>query len=749
MYCSDKFVSATKEYSTLDHSVAAPYIRKNFVAKNVNTAELTITGLGFYRIFINGTEITRGMLAPYISNSNDMVYYDSYDILPYLMNGQNTIGIILGNGMQNSVGGYPWDFEKTPFRSAPMLALAVELDGKVVLEADDSFKTYPSPIIEDDLRLGQKYDARAEVRNWNLPEFDDSSWGNVFPVKSPAGEKRICTARPIKVREEIKPVEIRDEGDGYVYDFGINSSGIIRLKVLAKQGQEIRIIYGEVLKEGKFYWKNISFMKKEYEGLRPYRQEDVYICKTGQNYYEPCFTYHGFRYAKVYGITREQATKSLLTMVCCNTELAVNNGYFQCSDSVLNAIQNMTINSTITNFHHFPTDCPHREKNGWTADAALSAEQTLMNFDSPVANYKEWMRNICKAQAIDGSLPGIIPTWGWGFEWGNGPAWDCVITEIPYAIYKYAGDAEAIRISKDTMIKYLNYLETRKNERGLLAIGLGDWADTDEKEGNPQAPLELTDSIYAMHIARQGAEMMQVINAEGECAYCRKFADEMCANIRKHLLDLNSMMFAGNCQTSQAMGIYYDILNNDEKKKAFQRLLELIEKKNYYISMGVLGLKVMFHVLAENGRADIAYRMITNEKRPSYGYWVKNGNTTLGENLARIESENHHFLGDVSAWFYKEICGIQYSFFNNVDERISLSPKMMDKLEFARASIHTKDGVVGLEFENRGYIAKVEVVVPLHRSATMQLPDGWEDELGRNTFKCGSGIYMIRHTQRD
>lgn len=741
MYFSNKFISAANEYSTLENSVAAPYIRKKFFAEYVNEAELTITGLGFYRVFINGTEITRGLLSPYISNSNDMVYYDNYDILPYLLDGENVIGVILGNGMQNSFGGYSWDFDKTPFRSAPMLALAIELDGAVAVESDESFKTYPSPILEDELRLGERYDARLEINNWNLPDFDDSKWKNVVFAKSPAGEKRICDVNPIRVRKAIKPVAITDEGDGYVYDFGINSTGIIRLNVCAESGQEIKIVFGEVLKDGKFYNENI--IRKYPERRRPYQQENIYVCKAGQNCYEPCFTYFGFRYAKVCGITKEQATADLLTMLCCNTEL-MQNGSFECSDEVLNAIQKMTVNSTITNFHHFPTDCPHREKNGWTADAALSAEQTMINFDSPVANYKEWLRNICKAQAANGSLPGIVPTWGWGFKWGNGPAWDCVITEIPYAVYKYSGDAEPISICKDTIIKYLNYLETRKNERGLLAIGLGDWCDTDETDGKPRAPLELTDSIYSMHIARQAAEMMKVVDAEDESAYCAKFAEEMRLNIRKHLLDLEDMTFAGNCQASQAMGIFYGILEEDEKEKAFDKLLELIKKKDFYISMGVLGLKVIFYVLSQFGRSDIAYRMITNEKRPSYGYWVKSGNTTLGETMTRIESENHHFMGDISAWFYKEICGINYSCFRNSDERIRLTPKMMDKFEYASAQFNTKDGAVGLRFENRGGYIALEIKLPAHMSAEIKLPDGWSDPLGRNAFKCGSGIYKVR-----
>ena len=154
MFLSDRFVCATKEYSQLDAPVPAPYLRREFHYDGHSAAELTITGLGFYELFINGTKITRGRLSPYISNSSQLIYYDCYDIRPYLVKGCNAIGVLLGNGMQNCFGGFVWDFDKTPYRTAPLLALALELDGQLVLEANEQFLTHPSPILEDDLRLG-------------------------------------------------------------------------------------------------------------------------------------------------------------------------------------------------------------------------------------------------------------------------------------------------------------------------------------------------------------------------------------------------------------------------------------------------------------------------------------------------------------------------------------------------------------------------------------------------------------------
>lgn len=742
MYFSDKFVTASACCTTLEKNVPAPYIRKAFFAKENSRAEVTITGLGFYKLYINGTDITRGLLSPYISNSDDMVYYDQYDISSYLIEGENVLGIILGNGMQNAFGGFVWDFDKTVHRTAPLLAVALEIDGKLVLEADESFLTCPSPILEDDLRLGEKYDARLELAGWNLPGFQDMEWKPVRRAKAPRGEKRVSTVRPIRCQKKVKPVRFWQEEDGFVYDFGINTAGTVQLRVQGKAGQKIRMVFGEILKDGRFYWENTSFIRPEYEHMRVYRQEDIYICKgSDEEFYEPSFTYHGFQYVKVYGITKEQAEESLLTMCIYHTDLDIN-GEFVCSDFVLNALQRMTVNSTLSNFYHFPTDCPQREKNGWTADAALSAEQTMLNF-APVSNYKEWLCNVCRAQAEDGSLPGIVPTWGWGFTWGNGPAWDCAITEIPYAVYKYTGDKEIIQICKGSMLKYLRYLETKKDKNGLLAFGLGDWEDPSGEGDTYQAPLLFTDSIYAMHIAGQCAKLMRVIGEDTEAVYCQTFYGQLRADIREHLLDKETMTFSGDCQTSQAMGIYYGVLNPEEEQQAFAVLEQQIHRDREQINSGVLGLKVIFHVLAAHGRADLAYDMITRENPPSYGYWVKKGNTTLEEYMQDTRSANHHFMGEISAWFYRCICGIEYDLFAAQEDRLHIRPNLFEKIEYAKAHVMTKDGRICAEFEKHGTAVVIRTEIPKNIKAVFELPYGWCDQMGRRIFTGQSGAYMV------
>ena len=492
---SGKFICAGYDYTTYTSHVPAPYFRKTFeIDGEVKKSVITLTGLGFYEFYVNGQRLTKGILAPYISNPDDLVYYDEYDITECLVPGKNVLGIMLGNGMQNAPGGQIWDFDIAAFRGAPRTAFCVSteyIDGGIdIFEADSSVKTASSPVIFDDLRCGCYYDARLEIPGWSEPDFDDSAWKNALPAETPRGEKRLCEAEPIAPVREIKPVLIRkcrlkeyitrgdvvkeakkiasDERDGFLYDFGVNSAGTVKLRISGERGRQIDLQFGEYFApDGEPDTSNICFYPAGYS------QRDVYILKgEGEEIFEPVFTYHGFRYCVVLGITEQEATADLLTFVVQNSALR-EIGSFVCSDDMTNKLQAMTRNSDLSNFYYFPTDCPHREKNGWTGDAALSAEHILMNLDA-VNSYREWLRNIRAAQRADGALPGIVPTGGWGFEWGNGPAWDAALTYIPYFCYVLRGDRKIIEENATAIFRYCEYISRRRDERGLVAIGLGD-----------------------------------------------------------------------------------------------------------------------------------------------------------------------------------------------------------------------------------------------------------------------------------
>ncbi len=746
----NNFIKGTNEFNTLEKAVAAPYIRKSFNCDIKTVAKITVAACGFYELYVNGEIHTKGYLAPYISNSDDYIYYDEYDIP--LDEGENVLGIILGNGFHNNPGGYIWEFDKASFRSAPMVSVSVEYKNGcgdwVTIRSDKSFKTAPSPIMSDDYRFGEVYDANAEIVSWNEKGFDDSGWDSVIETTPPKGDLKLCEATPIIKEREIKPVNVFLAGESYIYDFGEVNAGVCRLVVDGKAGQKIELQHADLMVDGDLAIEPIWFVRDHWERDKNLIQKDIYICKghKGETYV-PKFTYHGFRYVKVTGITKEQATKSLLTYLVLHSDIETR-GDFSCSDETINKLQEITRRSDVSNYHYFPTDCPQREKNGWTADAALSCEQMLLNFN-PEVNYREWLFNIRKAQREDGALPGIVPTTGWGYHWGNGPAWDCVLAYLPYYTYIYRGETEMIIESAESLTKYFNYLKGQLDENGLIHIGLGDWCQVGRPE-SPTAPLVVTDSITAMDIARKIAIMFDATGMYEEAGFAKGFADSLKKSIRNHLIDYDSMTVMGNCQTSQAMGLYYDLFTDDERLLAFEKLLQLIHAADDHIDVGVLGGRVIFHVLSQFGHSELAYKMITRPDYPSYGNWLERGATTLWEDFfpddaySKPQSMNHHFWGDISAWFIKTLSGINLNPQGNDINHLEIRPSFVKALDFAQGYITAPSGKINSSWKREKTNIILEVDVPENMIAKVILENGYSFSDGTCTKIVRTGKYEIQ-----
>ena len=435
---------------------------------------------------------------------------------------------MLGNGMQNCFGGYVWDFEKALWRSAPKMALCCTItagEETLSIESDESFLTHPSPIYFDDLRCGEYYDARNEVPGWNLPDCDLSGWTPAIPAETPRGEAVISQAEPIVITGEIKPVSIQKQQGGYLYDFGANCAGLTRLTVRGEAGQEISLEHGEFLINGELQFKNIQFVPDGYV------QKDIYICKGGElETYLPSFTYHGFQYVLVKGITEEQATEDLLTYVVMNSDLK-QMGDFSCSDETANLLQKFTLRSDLANFYYFPTDCPHREKNGWTGDAVLSAEQMLLNLN-PEKSFREWMKNICKAQTDDGVIPSIVPTGDWGY--GLDPAWDAVVVYLPYFTYLYRGEVQMLweSVRRFSATWTISAVPAIKRPGGT---GTGRLVPSGAERGSLQMPAVVTNTIMCMDISKKAAKLFDVLGQDLQ----KEFAQKLYCEFREAIPEIS------------------------------------------------------------------------------------------------------------------------------------------------------------------------------------------------------------------
>ncbi|MBQ6066140.1 MAG: family 78 glycoside hydrolase catalytic domain [Clostridia bacterium] len=762
MILSERFFKAADELNSFERHVNAPYIRKNYDLTGAVKAEVAVGATGFYDLFVNGQKITKGLLAPYISNPDHAVYYDRYEVTERLLNGENVFGLILGNGMQNCPGGRVWDFDIAKFRGAPSFAFSLTVtyaDGREeTFEADESFRCAPSPILFDDLRAGCFYDANLEQPGWNAPGFDDSGWQPVKKAETPRGESVECHADPVVVTEERAPVKVY-EGvlstdfdnrenmrldtqykfdvrgkTGVVYDFGVNVAGIIRLNIDGKPGRKILIqlcehqkINGEICNRsiGSFYPDG-------------YCQTVYYICKGEQKeIFEPPFTYFGFRFAVVYGLTPEQVKPETVTMLVANSDLKMRADY-ECSDGTMNTLRDMARRSDLANFVYFPTDCPHREKNGWTGDAAVSAERTVLMY-TPEKSYLEWLANICRAQTQRGNIPCIIPTGGWGYGWGSGPAWDNALTELCWQMYRVRGELSAAKLCSEAMLRYLSVIHQRRRPDGLVTDGLGDWLQPGKGAGGHLCPTELSSSIMCMYIAWKSARLFDALGLEPHRAFAETVYREFRAAIRASQIDFVTMTARARCQTAQAMCIYYNVFDEAEKPAACRSLVEMIHEKGDHFDTGMLGVRVIFHVLSDCGEGALAYHMITREDWPSYGSMIKQGLTALGEDFIPPEdwddpnSLNHHFMGDFSNWFLQRVAGIRVNPRLTGPDEIDIAPDFLPQLSFAKAHYDAPAGTVRVYWYREEDAVKLSVECPDAVKGYIELPRGYvfHDETDR------------------
>ncbi len=756
---SMKFVSEDREFSNYEKYVPAPLFRKSFeLSESPESAEIMICGLGMYDLFVNGSRITKGCLAPYIGNTDHYIYYDKYDIKKYLRQGENVIGVMLGDGHQNEKV-LMWDASENVTNSAPKLALSVEIccENSVVRMEADSFVCKKGPILFNDVRSGIFYDARLEEDGWNQPGFVEKGWHMPLTVERPRGKAKICGVEPVRVSGELKPVSIQKGGivphevheqmteqtkklhsfekhvpydGGYIYDFGENNSGIYRLKIKGYPGQKIDLQCGEQLTDGKLNYNNIKYYPDGYA------QRDIYYLKGGEEeIFEPQFTYHGYRYVYVYGITEEQATEELLTYLVMSSELP-ERGTFECSDERANAIYRMGRRSDISNFFYFPVDCPHREKNGWTGDASVSAEHMMMTIGAE-NSWREWLCNIRAAQHETGIIPCIVPTGSWGYGWGSGPAWDNVIFNLPYVIYRYRGDKDIILENAHAMMRYLEYVSRKRDERGIVGFGLGDWLPVGKDANDYTSDIGFTDSVMVLDMCRKGAEMFEAAGLPLHRDFAERLGQEMYEAIRREYIDFDTYVVRNRCDTSQAMALFFDIFTEEEKERGFAVLMEILGEENNNFTCGFLGLRVLFHVLAQFGQANLAYHMITKKDFPSYGYWLDKGETTFLEYFDVYDtyfeqSKNHHFMGDVVNWLMRCPGGL-----NVVNaEFVQVKPCFIEKLDWCRTTHRLPQGEIEICWRREAAYIDLKVTCDESIGFEVVLPEGYEcRETARGVYK--------------
>ena len=390
-------------------------------------------------------------------------------------------------------------------------------------------------------------------------------------------------------------------------------------------------------------------------GMKGGFQTDFYFC-SGENeeFFEPRFTYNGYQYIEVVGLREAPKAEDFEGRMISSDFPEISS--FTCSNELLNKIQAATVRSYHNNFvAGYPTDCPHREKNGWTGDAQLACELAQYNFEN-TAGYEKWLDDICDEQKPSGDICAIIPTGDWGYPWGNGPAWDASLVLIPWYVYMYRGDRGIIEDSYDSIKKYVDFTSTRELDNGLVSHGLGDWVFA-----KTNTPVEVTSTGYYYLDVKILAQAARMLGKEADYEKYSALANKIRSNYNAALYKGDGV-YSINSQTSESCAIHQgftQVLDKADQDAVFARLVENVAKADGHFDVGILGAKYILRTLSEGGRNDLALQLILQETKPAYADWIRRGAGTLWEDWNEGSSRNHIMFGDVSAWFYQSLAGIK------------------------------------------------------------------------------------------
>src|SRR5215211_2381219 len=600
-----------EEYDDLANALeASPYLRREFsLDRPVRRARLYATARGVYELHLNGSRVGDDALAPGWTDYDRRIQYQAYDATTLLAEGSNVLGAILGDGWYSGFFGFDPKQRGAHYGAHPQLLAQLDVEyedgGTESIATDGSWRCSTGPILHSDLLMGESYDARDEMPGWSEPGFDDSAW---YVVKAEEIGDAKLVAQP-------------DEGV-YVFDMGKNMVGRVRLKVQGEAGTEITLRHAEALNpDGTLYTTN----------LRAARATDHYVLRGGgEETYEPRFTFHGFRYVEVTGYPGEPPLGAVTGRVVHSATPPT--GFFECSNPMVNELQENILWGQRGNFLSVPTDCPQRdERLGWMGDAQIFVRTASFNMDV-AAFFEKWMTDVEDAQSREGAFPDVAPllTGSGLMDLSRGaPAWGDAGIIVPWTIYRTYDDTRIVERHYDAMARWMDYLHEanpdliRKNRMGN---NYGDWLSP----RGDHTPKHLLATAYWAHDAKLMAEMAEATGRREDAREYSSLNERIKAAFNEAFVSPDGRI-EGDTQTCYLLALHMELLPEDLRSAAAEHLVRAIEREDWHLSTGFVGVGYLCPVLTETGHADVAYRLLKNETYPSWGYTIKNGATTIWE----------------------------------------------------------------------------------------------------------------------
>lgn len=712
----------------------SPYFRKKFQAKKkIISATLYVTAHGIYEAFINGERVGDAYLTPGWTSYKKRLQYQAYDVTKLLKPGTNAVGAMLGNGWYK--GTINWEPRENIYgdRLGLLCQLSIRyVDGsEEVVCTDNSWKTSTGSIVYAEIYNGETIDANKDKNGWTLPAYDDEKWSNV-KVAAYGFDNLIATSnQPIKKHEVLTPKKIITTPKGEtVIDFGQNMVGWEKITFKGKKGDTVRIYHAEVLdKQGNFYTAN----------LRSAKATSTYILSGNEDVFEPHFTFYGFRYIKVEGLTDSIASGSI-NAVALYSDMP-KSGTFSSSNKLVNQLQQNIEWGQRGNFLDIPTDCPQRnERLGWTGDAhAFFRTATFLRDGNTF--FKKWMKDMAADQLSDGRVPWVIP-FTLRQDQVASTGWADASTIIPWQHYRAYGDTQILVDQYPSMKAWVDYM--KNNSVDFLwnteKFHFGDWLffrPDDDKDGKAAITDKylIAQSFFA-HSTQMLINAAKVLGKEDDARYYA----ELLINIKKAFLKeyvTPSGRLVSSTQTAYVLALSFEMLPEAFRAQAAQRLVENISKYGH-LTTGFLGTPYICHVLSDFGYDDVAYKLLLRERYPSWLYPVKSGATTIWERwdgqkpdgnfqTAEMNSFNHYAYGAIGDWLYRKAAGLQES--APGFKEIIIKPHVGGGFSGMKASHTTPFGEASSSWAIKNDELFLDVTIPVNTSAIVYVPASSKNEI--------------------
>jgi hypothetical protein len=748
-----------------------PLLRTAFrVEKPVRRAELAICGLGFYEARLNGEPLDGTVLEPGWTNYRKTCLYRVHDLTGRIVQGENMLGVMLGNGMYNVVGGRYTKFTGSFGPPKLMAQLDIEYaDGSTSrVISDGSWKTAPGPITFSCIYGGEDYDARRECAGWDRPGLDGSSWHAAQECEGPGGHLSTLSAPPIAVMETFRTAKATQPRPGlWIYDLGQNFSGWPRLSVRGPAGATVKMVTGELLDKAGLVSQGSSGGPVWF----------AYTLKgDGAEVWEPRFSYTGFRYVQVEGgvpAGEPVAGPDLPRILSIegrflypNTGL---NGAFACSNPDVNRVHALILAAIKSNFKSVLTDCPHREKLGWLECAHLLAGCFMYNYDC-TRFYEKITRDMREAQLENGMVPDIAPEYvvfNGGFR--DSPEWGSACVIAPWQAYQRYGDRRILEEQYDTMKRYVAYLGT-KAQGHIVSHGLGDWYDI-----GPRGPGEsqLTSlGLTATGVYYQDIDTLRqvagVLGKDYDARAYQKLAEEVRNAFNSTFFHLDRNQYDRNSQTGNALPLFLGLVPPDRQAAVLENLGGDIVKNGNRVTAGDVGFYYVIQAMLNGGRSDVLYDMLCQTNGPGYIFQLRQNATSLTEawDTNPASSQNHCMLGHIEEWFYSGLLGIRAD--APGFRKIVIAPQPVGDLEWVKGHYDSMHGRIVSEWKRDARQLTMDITIPPNTIATVYVPANKEDGVTESgqpaaqahgvkflrmegksaVYVVGSGVYQFRSSLR-